>query len=426
MATAESTVREASSHSLFGGLWQRWLRKRQRDRVRSLSRVRFRLTREGVHYLGILLFIFLGAILRDTNLLILLAGAMIGLLLLQWRFSGRTLLGLTAALQLPRTTKVGQETELTIRMNNPKRWLGAWLVMVEDPIQKLLPESLRLSDKGVTVLDEVPARGTSSAHYQLTFHQRGRFRIGPSTISTRFPLGLGRGSKTLDNAQELIVHPKLGKLTARAAQLYQQERQGNAQVAPTAGMHEAEFYGLRPWATGDSRRWIHWRTTARLGELSVRQFERKQRRQICVLLDLYCPRTTPAPEVSEHCETAISFVATLATATAMQGSDRLAVAVAGQDCFALPNVQSSVLVENLLERLAVIAPSHNAQLWTTLQGISIPLLANRSLLVVSTRASRTDELRRQSEASGSKMMSRMHVRWLDVSRNDLEAYFLWP
>jgi uncharacterized protein (DUF58 family) len=406
-------------------LWRQWLKKRHRDRVRALSRVRFRLTREGVHYVGVLLFIFIGAILRDINLLILLAGAMIGLLLLQWRFNTRTLLRLTADRQLARTTTVGRANEISLRLTNPKSWLGCWLVLVEDPVHKLLPDPQKLAEKGIGILDEVRPQGISETRYSLTFHQRGRFRIGPSTISTRFPLGLGRGSRTLDNAGELTVFPALGKLSPRIKVLFQQEMHGSAKSSPKVGLHEAEFYGLRPWATGDSRRWIHWRTTARLGELSVRQFERQQRRQICVLLDLYGNRNRRKGEVDEPCETAISFLATLATETAMHGGDRLAVAVAASESFALPSVQSAVLVENLLERLSVVMSSSSPQLDLAIHSISIPLLNNPHLLVVSTRDDQTPALLKDFSGAGRRLASRLQVTWLNVARGDLEPYFSW-
>jgi hypothetical protein len=160
---ATRTTPKESPASLFGTLWRLWLRKRRRDRVRSLSRVRFRLTREGVHYVGILLFIFIGAILRDINLLILLAGAMIGLLLLQWRFNSRTLLHLTANRQLAGTTTVGKANAIFVHLTNPKRWLGSWLVLVEDPIQKIQPEPYKLPEKGVGIVDEVRPRGSNTA-----------------------------------------------------------------------------------------------------------------------------------------------------------------------------------------------------------------------------------------------------------------------
>ena len=230
--------------------------------------------------------------------------------------------------------------------------------------------------------------------------------------------------RTLDNAMETVVYPRLGKLSPQIKRLFQQEMHGHARVAPKAGLHEAEFYGLRPWATGDSRRWIHWRTTARLGELSVRQFERQQRQQMCVLLDLHLPQTNRKNEVDEGCEHAISFLATLAHQTAMHGGDRLAVAVAAHECFALPHVQSPLLVNELLERLAVIRASHAPDLSTAMQGIRLPLLSNPRLLVISTREDQSARLR-QGFASTDSLESRIQLRWLNVSQGELEPYFTW-
>ncbi len=420
------TYLDEPNRSFFGALWKSWQRKRRRDRVRSLSNVRFRLTREGVHYIGILIFIFIGAMLRDINLLILLAGAMIGLLLLQWRFNIRTLIGLTATRRLPRSTHVGTPTEISVRVANPKQWLGAWLVVVEDPLQKLTPSPKRLLEKGVAVVDEVRPANSAASHYQLNFHQRGRFQVGPSTISTRFPLGLGKGMRTLDNAEQITVFPLLGTLKPRIKNVFQQEMHGNALASQKVGLHEADFYGLRPWTTGDSRRWIHWRTTARLGTLSVRQFERQQRQQACVLLDLHGAEQRKLLELDDKVELAISFMATLATGMARYGSDRLAVAVAANENFALPSVQSSTLVENLLERLAVISASPNPDWIGALRGITIPLLSNPHLLVVSTRENQTAQLQQFArDGIASKLFSRIKVTWLNVMSGDLEPYFSW-
>ncbi|MEO8269944.1 MAG: DUF58 domain-containing protein [Aureliella sp.] len=419
------TIVDSRSASMFGRLWNRWRTKRRRDRVRALSRVRFRLTREGVHYIGILLFIFLGALLRDINLLILLAGAMIGLLLLQWRFNTRTLIGLTAQRYMPRSSFVGMETSVEMRVANPKFWLGAWLILVEEPLHKRLPNVVKLIEKGTTVVDEVPPKGARSCKYQLTFHQRGEYLIGPTTISTRFPLALGRGSRTLDNQAHITIFPKLGQLLPPARGLFQQEQQGAAKAARTVGLHEADFYGLRPWSTGDSKRWIHWRTTARLGELSVRQFERRQSHRVCVLLDLFGqPEKKYGP--NEQVELCISFLSSLANHSARHGSDRLAVAVAASDSFALPSVQGSVLVENLLQRLATIDASQNPDLVKALQGLTIPLLNNPSLLVISTRSDRTEWLREQFRGQAAdRLLARLQVKWLDATQADLESYFAW-
>lgn len=64
--------------------------------------VKYRLNREGFHFFLILLFVLTAAVLRNVSLLIILAGIMTGLLLLQWRIACRTLLGLRIKRDLPK------------------------------------------------------------------------------------------------------------------------------------------------------------------------------------------------------------------------------------------------------------------------------------------------------------------------------------
>ncbi|MCR9292552.1 MAG: DUF58 domain-containing protein [bacterium] len=424
MASADSVhSTESKNPSFFAGLWKRWQAKRRRNRARQLAYVRFRLTREGVHFVGILVFIFIGAVIREINLLILLAGAMIGLLLLQWRFNVSTLVGLQVRRSLPRTAAVGKPATVEMQVLNPKYLLGAWLVMVQDRILKLSPRRRRSSESGTTLFDVVRPRGSAVANYQLQFHERGLYEIGPTTLSTRFPLSLGIGWRTLTNSSEIIVHPAQGELTQAASKLFQMDQIGQAKSSAHAGTQEGEFFGLRPWATGDSKRWIHWRTTARLGQLSVRQFERQQRRQLSVLLDVYDDGTEAGREA---CERAISFVATLAAVSVRHSRDRLSVGVAGASNQSFTNVVSSILVESLLDHLAVAEASDAPNLLDALRGISLPLMANPNLLVVSPRR-RPESWAQAGKADAvmERLLASLRVRWIDVSKGDLEPYFQW-
>lgn len=406
-----------------------WLSARLRNRRRRIrafkqSQVRFRLTREGLHFVGVLLFIFFGAVIRDINLLILLAGAMIGLLVLQWRFNVRTLVGVRSIRTLPAATTVGTATQVLVQLVNPKRWLGSWLVLVEDPIRRIEPVLEKSSGTGSLIVDEVRPSGKSEGRYELTFHDRGRYEVGPSTISTRFPIGLGRGWRTLNNQTSIIVRPQLGQLLPESRRLFQVELQGSALASSKAGVNEAEFYGLRPWATGDSKRWIHWRTTARLGELQVRQFERQQHQQLCVLLELQ-----DGDELSaESVELAISFLATLATTSVVHQRGKLAVAVSGSRNYTSPAIQSPILVENLLDELATMTVSGQPDTYSALGGLAFALTANPYLLVLSTRPQPEDFFRTEGGENSSEtaqLLSRVSVRWLNVAEGELEPYFAW-
>ena len=139
----------------------------------------------------------------------------------------------------------------------------------------------------------------------------------------------------MDNAGELTVFPALGKLTPRIEVLFQQEMHGSAKSSPKVGLHEADFYGLRPWADRGFSALDSLANNGPLGELSVRQFERQQRRQICVLLDLLGIGIDARGKWTSLAKRPSPFWLRLATETAMHGGDRLAVAVAASESFAL-------------------------------------------------------------------------------------------
>lgn len=423
MATAEP-ISEERPRSLFSGLWARWKAKRARDRSRNLGHVRFRLTREGIHFIGILLFIFIGAVIREISLLILLAGAMIGLIMLQWRFNTSTLVGLRVSRRLERFAKIGQGTTVALKLANPKKWLSAWLVQVDDRVQKVQPERKRLSVKGTALVDAIRPENVLDSEYELEFHERGEYRIGPSTLSTRFPLGLGIGWRTIDSSSNIYVHPKEGTLTAAANSLFHLDQLGQAKSSSKSGTEEGEFFGLRPWSTGDSKRWIHWRTTARLGELTVRQFEQQQQRQITILLDLY--RQGNSEEEHEAVEKAISFVATLASKTVRQGRDRLAIAIAAETLSTYPAILSPLLVNSVLDDLAIASDSEAPDLLGAVRALSVPIQTNSRLLVVSTRENCLADLRGGDlDSLTERLLATVRTRWLNVSAGELEAYFQW-
>ena len=328
---------------------------------------------------------------------------------------------------------VGVPTDVSIEIANPRRWLGSWLVLAEDQLQKIQPNVKRLTEKGVALLDEVQPQRSASARYALRFLERGRYRIGPTTISTLFPIGLGRGWRALDNSVDLMVHPHLGKLLPACRSLLHVELEGQAKAVPRASVHEGEFYGLRNWQSGDSRRWIHWRTTAKRGELSVRQFEQLQRRQLSVLLDLYQPKPINQPKNTaseadryKAVECAVAFAATLASELVSRDRDRLACAIAGEKVDVLPNVQSAVLVHDLLDRLSEVRPSAAPNLVEAVSQISLSLMRTPVLLVISTRPNQFAAFRQELEQGlGQRCFNRLQVRWLDASNGELEAYFKW-
>jgi uncharacterized protein (DUF58 family) len=123
----------------------------------------------------------------------------------------------------------------------------------------------------------MPARAT----YDLPTDRRGLLTVGPLWIATRDPLGLCGSRRSLGAEVRLLVRPRWHPL--RGVPLG---------VAPSldgptdAALHGTiVFHTLREYQLGDDLRHVHWRTSARLGTLMVRQHIDAAQARLALLVD---------------------------------------------------------------------------------------------------------------------------------------------
>ena len=125
----------------------------------------------------------------------------------------------------------------------------------------------------------------------------------------------------MGQCETLIVLPRLGRLTEGWAGRRLEAFAGVDRRSLRPGM-EGDFYGVREWRSGDSRRLIHWRRSARLGKLVVRQFAQPRSRDVAVVLDVWQPER-PTAEQLDNVELAVSFAATVLADVCRKGGQRL-------------------------------------------------------------------------------------------------------
>jgi uncharacterized protein (DUF58 family) len=298
-----------------------------------MSRYRTSLCREGWYLLLLMLAVLIWALLRENNLLLFVAGVMVGTLLVDWRMSVATLRRVEVRRRTVTGAHAGSWIEVEIEIANGRRRLGTWAVAVEDRIARSsgLPQDKPLHPR--LVFPYVPAGQRRQQTYRVCLPQRGGYALGRFCVSTRFPLGLVQRTVWLDGDDQLLVLPRLGQL-----------RQGwlrhcppvpyGARGARRPGYVPGDFFAIREWQTGDSVRWVHWRSTARHRQLVVRQFEQPGERQLAVLLDLWQPENSTADH-ARRVELAVSFAATLvADFRGSRGPALLAIAAARPVCLA--------------------------------------------------------------------------------------------
>ena len=419
-----------------------------RSMRRIATPVTTRLTREGWQFSFMIGFVILGAVVRNVNLLVILAGTMLGFLVIQWRVSARSIYGISARRKLPRNMQARKPFDVEIAVSNPKRFLGAWWVVVEERITPQTHLSL-VSGSAQTIgllFPSLPPRSTRIQRYQCLAPKRGEYQLLGMEITTRFPLGLMKGILPPIGNDSIIVQPALGKLLPGWTDLFETKRSGARHRQAKSVSDEGEFFGLRTYRPGDSPRLIHWRSSARLGELMVKQFQRTETREFVILLDLpprprkqngNSDKSNAAHEAQdEHDEDlAVEFVASIAQHVCASNHAVLTVAIADQEETLALRVQTRTQTHALHERLGMAKSGQESTLTKALQLLERETRHVDHLLVVSTRPqpvsfSSQDGMNESGESKSESMghgatpiVFWRHMMWINVSNKELSPYF---
>jgi uncharacterized protein (DUF58 family) len=244
-------------------------------------------------------------------------------------------------------------------------------------------------------------------------------------LSTRFPFGMVRGSLTVEQTQTLLVFPRLGRLTRRWQRLQQSSDLGTSNVERRQGLLEGDFYGLRDWRPGDSRRWIHWRTSARRQAPVVRQFEQQRNQDLALVVELWQPERASDIQMA-NVELAVSFAASIVSDLCRRGGRMLWMAVASREPRFDSGPASLALTREAMESLAVADATSADPLPDALSQILDQARPGTNAIVITTRPANFSDTTR----FGRLWRSPRQRAWLgrlqsiDVSRPELVEYFV--
>ena len=154
--------------------------------------------------------------------------------------------------------------------------------------------------------------------------------VGPARTVRGDPLGLMRREVAWTGVTELFVHPRIVGLDPLSSGLL---RDLEGQSSNAVSMSDLAFHALRDYAAGDDRRYIHWRSSARTGQLMVRQFVDTRRIHATVVVD-----GRPASYASEEeFELALSAAGSIAV-RAVQDEQQASI-IAAREAVADGNIQ---------------------------------------------------------------------------------------
>ena len=173
------------------------------------------------------------------------------------------------------TGYVGDRLRITYTLRNTGRLPKPWLE-VHNPTS--LPGGL----PGRAV--SLGGRHERSWMVRMALTRRGHFRIDPLQIRTGDPFGFFEASAGVGHGITLVVYPRVEALPLWRLPPANIE---GAHASPERTMQTTPLATtVRPYAPGDSMNRIHWRTTARLGEIQVKEFELEQTADAWLFLDL--------------------------------------------------------------------------------------------------------------------------------------------
>jgi uncharacterized protein (DUF58 family) len=370
---------------------------------------------------------------------VILAGTLLGALLLQWRVCMKTLVGLKSTRRLPRSMFARRAFEIELSISNPKQWLGSWLVLAQDRIVRVTDgDSIVDVSQGIGLLyPSIPPNTTRIMKYRCTTDRRGRYRFLGTEITTRFPLGLMRGRLPPMGNNTFVVQPALGRLLQDWRSLFDVRSASAKQRRTKSLSDEGEFFGLRNYRSGDSPRWIHWRSSARRNELVIKQFQQEDSQEFVILLDLYRPKDLPKSSKDKLLEKyialedqAIEFVSTVVNQIATTNHGVISVAIADSHPELVSRVASRAQASSLLDRLAVASHADGNATIEAMQLMEREHLRVAKLVVVSTRSRTQVESNKTLSSSLKKLNNNFEtapfwksMTWLDVSSDDLCDYF---
>lgn len=221
--------------------------------------------------------------------------------------------GLTFHREMPSDAWAGEEGELCYVIENPSPFARFFLSVHES-----LPDWI-VSTREETPLFNAAAKDTTRVYRPVTFRRRGVYQATDFEVTAMDPLGVFAFTRRVRSTGEMVVYPTPGppvRLPVLGAERYGWQDATSAMLRGSS----VEPDGVRAYAIGDSLRHIHWRQTARTGNLTVIEFDETLSQHLVLVLDLM-RGTDLGKETQTTLEYAVRLTANLAQQAVQQGAE---------------------------------------------------------------------------------------------------------
>jgi uncharacterized protein (DUF58 family) len=277
--------------------------------------IEYKITRAGWLYIAGVIVVALAALNTGNNLLFLILANLIAVILMSGILSTITLTGVSMRLELPEHIFAGQAVRAQLELENEKLTLPSFSLRVETTKATGFPTAAALLETPV-YFPYLPKKDRVRQGIPITFARRGSYRQDAFRIVTRFPFGFLQKARRLELRTEALVYPSVepaGDFLEILPAL-----QGALESQNKGRGHD--LYALRNYVPTDSARHVHWKASARLGSLMVREFARDEDCRVLLVLDPHISASPgaggtslqPPPDLSGRFDRAVTLCAAIA------------------------------------------------------------------------------------------------------------------
>ncbi|MBD2453429.1 DUF58 domain-containing protein [Nostoc sp. FACHB-87] len=218
---------------------------------------------------GVAICFFGAAVNTMAGWLYAISGVSVALLVVAAVLPPRSLVGLTITRNPIQPVSAGDELTVELEIHNPTSQ-SVSLLQVEDILPFVLGNPIKQP------IEVIPSKNSYRWVYYHQTQRRGIYRWHNVELATGAPLGLFWCRRQRDCEAIAIVYPTVLPLTTcpLVDEMGQEEsKKGDSINRPLQTATSGLVRSLRPYRIGDPTRLIHWRTSARYGELRVRELE---------------------------------------------------------------------------------------------------------------------------------------------------------
>ncbi|MGN0065030.1 MAG: DUF58 domain-containing protein [Nocardioides sp.] len=245
----------------------------------------------------------------------------------------------------PPVVMVGQSTEVELTLTNRSRTASS-VLLLEEALPYVLGSRPRF------VLASLPGGASRSVRYAALSDVRGRHPLGPLSVRVTDPFGLAELPRPFSSVGEVTVTPRVVPLTPVTLGGAWTGSGDNRPRSFATG--SAEDVTVREYRRGDDLRRVHWRSSARTGELMVRREEQPWQSRATVYLDNRAAAHAGSGPASTL-EVAVQVAASVTAHLVRAGFSVRLVTATGDDIGARwHSLDPSAGLAPLLEQLAVL------------------------------------------------------------------------